>query len=119
MVIQIHLALHWTWLMRLRSPGPLGCRDADPGTNMRLGRDRERIPLLRGRFTTPGMFVACGPESTDAGVVGLLINTGATIHVAGGCWDSRLNLLPGVGMSARTVGGSCRQVSGAVCSSWI
>ena len=75
------------------------------GDRLRLGRDRERMPLLRGRFTTPGSFVVCDPESTDAAVVGRLIDTGATTHVAGGRWDTRLNLLPGVGMSARTVGG--------------
>ena len=75
------------------------------GDRLRLGRDREQMTLLRGRFTTQRMLVVCSPESPDAGVVGLLIDTGATIHVAGQCWDTRLNFLPGVGMSARTVGG--------------
>ena len=74
---------------------------------LQLGRDRERMPLLHGRFTTPGMFVACGPDSREADVVGLLIDTGATIHVAGHGWDAHLSLLPGVGMSARAVGGVC------------
>ena len=75
------------------------------GNRLQLGRDRERMPLLRGRRTAPGSFVVCDPDSTDAAVVGLLIDTGATTHVAGGRWDTRLNLLPGVGISARTVGG--------------
>ena len=71
---------------------------------LRLGRDRERMPLLRGRFTAPGSFVVCDLDSTDAAVVGLLIDTGATNHVAGGRWDTHLNLLPEVGISARKVG---------------
>ena len=75
------------------------------GDRLRLGRDRERMPLLHERFTTPGMIVACGPDSTEADVVGLLIDTGATIHIAGNGWDAHLNPLPGVGMSARAVGG--------------
>ena len=75
------------------------------GNRLQLGRDRERMPLLRGRRTAPGSFVVCDPDSTDAAVVGLLIDTGATTHVAGGRWYTRLNLLPGVGISARTVGG--------------
>ena len=75
------------------------------GDRLQLGRDRERMPLLHGRFTTPGMFVACAPDSRAADVVGLLIDTGATIHVAGHGWHEHLGLLPGVGMSARTVGG--------------
>ena len=89
------------------------------GDRLRLGRDRERMPLLRGRYTTPGSFVVCDPESTDAAVVGLLIDTGATTQVAGGRWDTRLNLVPGVSMSARTVGGGAyRRAWGAVYSSW-
>ena len=75
------------------------------GDRLQLGRDRERMPLLHGRFTTPGMFVACTPDSREPDVVGLLIDTGATIHVAGHGWHEHLGLLPGVGMSARTVGG--------------
>ena len=47
----------------------------------------------------------CDPDSAGASVVCLLIDTGATIHVAGGRWDTRSNLFPGVGISARTVGG--------------
>ena len=89
------------------------------GHRLRLGRDHEQMPLLRGRFTAPGSFVVCDPDSADAAVVGLLIETGAAIHVAGGRWDTRLNLLPGVGISARTVGGACRRVWGAACSNWI
>ena len=75
------------------------------GDRLQLGRDRERMPLLHGRFTTPGKSVACTPDSRAADVVGLLIDTGATIHVAGHGWHGHLGLLPGVGMSARTVGG--------------
>ena len=75
------------------------------GDRLQLGRDRERMPLLHGRFTTPGMFVACSPGSRGADVVGLLVDTGATIHVAGREWDAHLGLLPGVGMSARALGG--------------
>lgn len=38
-------------------------------------------------------------------MVGILIDTGATTHVAGARWATRLSLLPGVGISARNVGG--------------
>ena len=50
------------------------------GARLQLGRDRERMPLLHGRFTAPGSFVVCHPDSLDDSVVGLLIDTGATTH---------------------------------------
>ena len=50
------------------------------GDPLRLGRDHEQMALLRGRFTAPGSFVVCDLDFAGAAVVGLLIDTGATIH---------------------------------------
>ena len=57
------------------------------GLNVRLGRDSHGMPHLHGTF------------------VHLLLDTGATIHVAGSLWRTRLKVLPGVGISTRAVGG--------------
>ena len=75
------------------------------GARLQLGRDREHMPLLHGRFAVPGSFIVCPPDSFGGSVVGIPIDTGATTHVAGACWETRLNPLPGVGISARTVVG--------------
>ena len=45
----------------------------------------------------------CQPGDPDS--VALLLETGATIHVAGALWQTRLRILPGVGISARAVEG--------------
>ena len=76
------------------------------GARLQLGRDHEIMPFLHGRFAAAGSFVVCPPSMLDDSVVGILVYTGATTHVAGALWATRLALLPGVGISARTVGGS-------------
>ena len=73
------------------------------GHNFRLGRDSSRLPYLHGRFTGPGISVVYQPKDPDS--VSLLLDTGASIHVAGALWRTRLNVLPGVGISVRAVGG--------------
>ena len=73
------------------------------GARVQLGRDRENMPLLHVRFAAAWAFVVCPPDSIDDSVVGLPVDTGASIHVLGACWATRLNLLPGAGLSARTV----------------
>ena len=50
------------------------------------------------------MFVVCSPNSHDVPTAGVLIDTGATTHVAGALWGARLAHLPGVKISGRTVG---------------
>ena len=51
------------------------------GLNIRQRRDSSRMPHLHGEFTGPGVFVARQPE--DSNSVALLVDTGATTHVAG------------------------------------
>ena len=58
---------------------------------------------LHGKFTGPGICVVCKPE--DPYSVALLLDTGATTHVAGALWRTRLKILPGMGISTRAVGG--------------
>ena len=59
------------------------------------------MPHLQGMFKGPGVFVVCQPG--DSGSVALLLDTGATIHVAGALWRTRLKILPGVCISTRAV----------------
>ena len=61
------------------------------------------MPHLHGKSTGPGVFVACKPE--DPNSVAMPIDTGATTHVAGALWRTRLKILPGVCISIRAVGG--------------
>ena len=51
----------------------------------------------------PGIFFACQPENLNS--VAFLIDTGATIHVAGALWRALLKTLPGVGLFTRALGG--------------
>ena len=53
------------------------------GAHLQLGRDRGSMLLLHGRFAAAGSFVVCPPGTLDDSAVGILIDTGATIHVAG------------------------------------
>ena len=73
------------------------------GLNVSLGRDSLGTPHLHGTFTGPGVFVACQPE--DSSSVTLLLDTGATTHVAAALWRTRLKILPSVGISTRADGG--------------
>ena len=70
---------------------------------MRLGRDPNGILHLHGTFVHPGKFVACQPEEPSS--VPLLLDTGATTHVAGFLWRTRPKVSSGVGISTRTAGG--------------
>ena len=86
------------------SHGPEGSWLVTPnGLTVRLGRDSLGLPHLHGAFLRPGEFVACQPEEPSS--VPLLIDTGATLHVAGYARRKRLKVLPGVGISNRAVGG--------------
>ena len=81
------------------------CMATPYSTRLQLGRDRENMPILHGRFAAEGPFAECPPGTLDDSDVGILVDTGATIHVAGAFWATRLSLLPGVGISDRTVRG--------------
>ena len=48
------------------------------------------MPHLYVKFTGPCVFIACEPE----GSLALLIDTGATNHVAGALWRIRLKIPP-------------------------
>ena len=86
------------------SPGKEGHWLVTPaGLNVRLGRESSRMPHLHDKSTGPGVFVAYQPE--DPGSVALLIDTGATTHVASALRRTRLKIFPGVGIFARAVGG--------------
>mmetsp|Transcript_51218 Transcript_51218/g.116430 ORF Transcript_51218/g.116430 Transcript_51218/m.116430 type:complete len:176 (+) Transcript_51218:178-705(+) len=61
------------------------------------------MPHLHGTFSGPSVLVACRPG--DPNSVPLLLDTGATTHVAGSLSRTRLKNLPGVGISTRAVGG--------------
>ena len=66
-----------------------------------LGRATDLRPRLHGVFAANGLFRVCTPEVST---VSLLVDGGATFHVAGARWASRLRTLPGCGVSARGVG---------------
>ena len=53
------------------------------GAHVQLGCDRETMPFLHGRFAAAGSFVVCPPSTLDGAFVGVLVDTGAAIHVVG------------------------------------
>ena len=61
------------------------------------------MPHLHGTFVYPARFVAWQPEGPSS--MPLLLDAGATTHVASSLWRTGLKLLPGVGISTRAVGG--------------
>ena len=67
------------------------------GAHVQLGLDRENTPLFHRRFVAAGTFAVCLRDAHNETIAGVLIDTGATIHVAGALWRTRLALLPGVG----------------------
>lgn len=73
------------------------------GLNVRLGRDSHGMLNLHGTLVYPARFVAWQPEEPSS--MPLLLDAGATTHVASSLWRTGLKLLPGVGISTRAVGG--------------
>ena len=62
------------------------------GLNVRLGPGPHGMPHLHGTFVHPGKVVACQPEEPSS--VPLLLDTSATLHVAGNLWRPRLKVFP-------------------------